>query len=178
MQTRNPLQRRYGKGDLHFITFSCVRHSPLLGTGAARDCFVRILDEVRRRHAFRLIGYVVMPEHVHLLIGEPAKGNPSPAIQVLKQRVSVALHGKKHQHSTISGEHFWQRRFYDFNVYTGKKITEKLHYMHLNPIKRNLATHSRDWPWSSWSHYANGETGLIPIDRWDGPSAGTENPHP
>jgi putative transposase len=146
MQTRNPLQRRYGQGDLHFITFSCVRRSPLLGSAAARDCFVLILDEVRHRHAFRLIGHVVMPEDVHLLISEPAKGNPSPAIQVLKQRVSTALLGKKRQRSAVSDEHFWQRRFYDFNVYTGKKITEKLHYMHLNPIKRNLATHPRDWP--------------------------------
>ena len=178
MRMRNPLKRRYGQGDLHFITFSCVRRRPLLGTAAARDYFVRILDEVRHRYAFRLIGYVVMPEHVHLLISEPAKGNPSPAIQVLKQRVSAALLGKKHQRSADSGKHFWQRRFYDFNVYTGKKITEKLHYMHLNPIKRSLVTHLRDWPWSSWSHYANGETGLILIDRWDGPTVGTENPHP
>ena len=65
---RHPLKRFYGRGDLHFLTFSCHRRQPLLGTPRARDRFVKILDEVRRRHKFRLIGYVVMPEHVHLLL--------------------------------------------------------------------------------------------------------------
>jgi hypothetical protein len=74
--------------------------------------------------------------------------------------------------------HFWLRRFYDFNVYAGKKITEKLTYMHLNPVKRNLVDRPKDWPWGSWSHYANEEPVLILIDRWDRPTPGTENPDP
>jgi hypothetical protein len=65
---RNPLRRRYGRGDPHFVTFSCYCRRLLLGTARARNRFVRILDEVRSRHAFKLIGYVVMPEHVHLLL--------------------------------------------------------------------------------------------------------------
>ena len=85
---RNPLKRHYGQGDLHFITFSCYRRRPLLGTARRRDCFVRILDEVRRRHEFRLVGYVVMPEHVHLLISEEGRKNPSKILQVLKQKVA------------------------------------------------------------------------------------------
>jgi len=121
----------FGQGDLHFITFSCVRRRPLLGTVAARDCFVRILNEVRNRYAFRLIGYVVMPEHVHLLISESGIANPSKAVQVLKQRVSSVLLEKRRSSLRRAEDHFWQRRFYDFNVYTGRKITEKLNYMHL-----------------------------------------------
>jgi len=66
-----------------------------LGTRRSRDRFVRILDEVRTRHAFQLLGYVVMPEHVHLLISEPKKITPSKVLQVLKQKVSRALRGKK-----------------------------------------------------------------------------------
>ncbi|HUL35776.1 MAG TPA: transposase, partial [Candidatus Eisenbacteria bacterium] len=88
---RHPLKRFYGRRDLHFVTFSCYRRRPFLGTARARNRFVRILDEVRLRYAFALIGYVVMPEHVHLLIGEPGTGNPSKVLQVLKQRVSRAL---------------------------------------------------------------------------------------
>jgi putative transposase len=175
---RNPLERRYGHRDLHFITFSCVKRHPLLGTAEARNCFVRILDEVRIRYAFRLVGYVVMPEHVHLLITESVKGNPSVAIQVLKQRVSCALLERTRNGARRAVAHFWQRRFYDFNVYSGKKITEKLNYMHLNPLKRDLVAHLKDWPWSSWSHYANSEFVLIPIDRWDERASGAENPHP
>jgi len=174
---RNPLERRYGKDHLYFITFSCLRRRPLLGAPEARNHFVRALDEVRTRYQFRLIGYVVMPEHVHLLISEPRKGNPSKAIQVLKQRVSVSLlSGEGNCEPTES--HFWYRRFYDFNVYSSVKISEKLNYMHMNPLNRNLVVHPRDWPWSSLSHYAGEGPVLIAIDRWDEPANRAENPHP
>jgi putative transposase len=89
------LQRRYGQGHLHFITFTCYRRLPLLRTVRARNAFVEILAQVRESFGFALVGYVVMPEHVHLLIGEPARGTPSTVIQVLKQRVSRRLRGKR-----------------------------------------------------------------------------------
>jgi REP element-mobilizing transposase RayT len=63
---RNPLRRYYGRGELHFIRFSCYRRGPFLGTRRARDRFLKILDEVRAGYQFRLFGFVVMPEHVHL----------------------------------------------------------------------------------------------------------------
>jgi len=62
---------------------------------------------------------------------------------------------------------FWQRRFYDFNVWTLKKKTEKLGYMHMNPVKRGLVTHPRDWPWSSYSFYEGEGEILIVIDPVD-----------
>jgi len=68
------------------------------------------------------------------------------------------------------------RRFYDFNVWSGDKITEKLDYMHLNPMKRGLVVHPRDWPWSSWLYYTTGVKGLIAIDRWDKASSLSLNP--
>ena len=175
---RNPLRRFYGRGDLHFITFSCYQRRPFLGTARARQCFVKILDQVRARHCFQLIGYVVMPEHVHLLISEPAKGNPSKVLQVLKQKVSRALRPRPRKSSVAQlplpfaaarceAPAFWQRRFYDFNVWSSKKVKEKLEYMHRNPVQRKLVLHPKDWPWSSWSHYAKGEVGLIGIDRME-----------
>jgi putative transposase len=74
--TRN-LKRYYGLGHLYFVTFSCHQRLAFLGTGPARDAFVGALDEVRNECGFALVGYVVMPEHVHLLIGEAKSGNPS-----------------------------------------------------------------------------------------------------
>ena len=167
---RYPLKRFYGRGDLHFVTFSCYQRRPLLGTHDARDGFVKVLDEVRKRHKFQLIGYVVMPEHVHLLMSEPPKGNPSKVLQVLKQKTSGELQKEREWPLALrlpkernEEEHFWQRRFYDFNVYSEKKLKEKLDYMHANPVTRKLVAHPKDWPWSSFSFYAKGE-GLIPID--------------
>src|SRR5882757_7963379 len=123
------LQRHYGRGHLHFLTFSCYRRLPLLKTERARDVFVRELARVRTEYGFSLVGYVVMPEHVHLLISEPNKGTPSTVLQMLKQRVSRKLRKNQRRNSVgqlrlafpgpvESVRSFWQARFYDFNVYT------------------------------------------------------------
>ena len=73
---KHRLERRYGLGHLHFITCSCYRRKPLLRTARARNLFLKILAEARERYDFALIGYVVMPEHIHLLMGEPRRGTP------------------------------------------------------------------------------------------------------
>jgi putative transposase len=170
------LQRITGKGDLHFITFCCYQRRRFLATPEARNLAVRILGEVRNRYDFRLIGYVVMPQHVHLLLGEAGRASPARVVQVYKQRVSRLMHrdialssGEKSldpQQGDQKSLRFWQRRYYDFNVYTAAKVEEKLHYMHANPVKERLAGHPRDWAWSSWSNHFTGE-GMIPIDPWN-----------
>ena len=92
---------------------------------------------------------------------------------MLKQKVSAALRKKKSPAGQLAlrfveneavEKHFWQRRFYDFNVWSEKKLKEKLEYMHANPVMRKLVVHPKDWPWSSFSFYAKGEKGLIRID--------------
>jgi putative transposase len=171
----NRLERRYGLGHLHFVTCSCYRRKPLLGTERARSLFLRILAEVRERYDFALIGYVVMPEHIHLLMGEPRKGTPTTVMQVLKQRVSRALHGRRPRKRRSPGQAclwdeespkkrspFWQRRFYDFNVWSWKKKNEKLNYMHFNPVKRGLVRHPKEWLWSSYAFYWKGITNACP----------------
>jgi len=185
--SRNPLRRLYGRRDLHFVTFSCYRRRPYLGTVRARNRFVKILDEVRCRQGFELAGYVVMPEHVHLLISEPPRGTPSTVLQVLKQRVSRALRGETRNSSgqlalrfdatATEAPAFWQRRYYDFNVWSEKKCREKLRYMHRNPVERKLVAHPQDWPWSSWSFYERAEEGLIRVDVLK-PNKKNQNPHP
>jgi putative transposase len=170
----NKLIRRYGLSHLHFITFTCYQRRPLLRSVRARNAFVHILGQVRDRYGFSLVGYVVMPEHIHLLISEPLKGTPSTVIQVLKQRVSRRLRRKKRtptaqlkltfEVGATSLPRFWQRRFYDFNVWSLKKKIEKLHYMHMNPLKRKLVDHPKDWPWSSFSFYSKSKSPLIRVD--------------
>jgi putative transposase len=169
------LKRYYGKGHLHFITFSCYRRLPLLKAVRARDIFVNELARVRDEAGFDLVGYVVMPEHVHLLMGEPKRGTPSTVLQKLKLRVSRKMRKRRKvrwvgqlplpfEKAGEALRAFWQARFYDFNVYTNGKKTEKLNYMHANPVIRGLVKHPKDWPWSSWSFYRKGEPGLIRID--------------
>ena len=169
------LKRLYGRGHLHFITFSCYRRLPLLKTARARDVFVKELGKIRDEMGFQLVGYVVMPEHVHLLINEPEQGTPSTVLQRLKLRAARKMRERKRSRSAAqlrlpfaeAGEPlraFWQARFYDFNVYTRGKMKEKLNYMHANPVVRGLVEHPKDWPWSSWGFYRTGEAGLVRID--------------
>ena len=170
------LKRYYGWGHLHFLTFSCYHRLPLLETARARNLFVRVLARVRREYDFALVGFVVMPEHVHLLMGEPRKGDPSTVLKMLKQRVSRRLRKKRRAAANsplqmsfaelAGGElrQFWQARFYDFNVYSERKKREKLLYMHANPVTRKLVEHPKDWPWSSFSGYMKKGQGLISID--------------
>ena len=173
------LQRRYGQRHLHFITCNCYRRLLLLRSVRARNLFVEILGEVRRQYQFALVGLVVMQEHFHLLIGEPTVGTPSTVLQVLKQRVSRKLR-QRHRKRVPSAQLplwqvptaaglccFWQRRFYDFNLWSRKKKIEKLHYMHMNPVKRGLVAHPKDWRWSSYASYQRQLDALIEVDFVD-----------
>jgi putative transposase len=97
---------------------------------------------VRRSVELCVYGYVVMPEHVHLLLSEPRQGRLADAIKSLKQGVSRRL--------IDEAEHFWQKRYYDFNVRTEAQFVEKLRYIHRNPVKRGLCAAAEDWEWSSF----------------------------
>jgi putative transposase len=141
----------------HFLTFSCYRRRPLLAEPAAYGVFEHELETVRLRYGFVVAGFVLMPEHVHLLVSEPGIASLAVALQVLKQQTSRRL--KKR------GEvRFWQRRYYDFNVWSEEKRVEKLRYMHRNPVRRGLVEKPEDWPWSSFVHYATGKMGVVEIE--------------
>jgi putative transposase len=154
---------RYQKaGDLHFITFSCYHRQPKLGTPVARAAFERSLEQTRRAYGFCVAGYVVMPEHVHLLLSEPLEKPLSVALQALKQSVARSL-------ALRAPEPFWQSRYYDFNVWSAEKQTEKLKYLHRNPVTRGFVEKPEDWPWSSYRHHATGAEGTVEIESfWTG----------
>ena len=169
------LRRYYGAGYSHFITTSCYQRRPLLASPRNRDLFVRVLEQVRRRYRFVVVGYVVMPEHVHLLLSEPERGNPSVVMQAIKQgfarRMLARLRVKSHTQqlslwaAPLEQGHIWQARFYDFVVFTDKKRVEKLRYMHRNPVKRGLVLEPQQWRWSSFRHYAYDEVGPVLVNE-------------
>ena len=176
---RRYLKRYYGAGDLHFIACSCYRRQPLLGTPRRRDLLLTVLEQVRRRYQFVVAGYVIMPEHIHLLISEPQKKNPSTVMQALKlsfARRVLAQARRRRNPSQASlferaPQHVWQKRFhhsdYDFNVWTEHKRIEKLRYMHRNPVKRGLVASPELWRWSSFRAYFLGETGRVRVNQWE-----------
>ena len=118
--------------------------------------FVEALEQARVKYGLFVVGYVVMPEHVHLLVSEPERHTLATAIKAIKQSVA--------RRQVKTGEHFWQGRYYDFNVGTAQKKVEKLKYIHRNPVHRGLVARPEDWPWSSYHHYATGEAGTVQIE--------------
>jgi REP-associated tyrosine transposase len=163
------LKRYYGEGHLHFITFSCYRRQQFLTTARRRDCFLEVLEHTRQRYHFWVVGYVVMPEHVHLLISESKFADPSTVVRVLKQRVARRLlctRRKRAGQLELFGppRQFWQKRFYDFNVFTAKKRIEKLKYMHRNPVKRGLVPSPELWRWSSFNFYASESVYIVNVE--------------
>jgi len=154
-------------GDLHHLTFSCYHQFPHFVTGATRDLFELALERMRRRYVFVVKGYVVMPEHVHLLVSEPREAPLSGVIKGLK--LSVALRRNERP--------FWQARYYDFNVWTAEKEIEKLRYIHRNPVRRGLVAKPEDWKWSSFRHYATGAEGVVEIEsQWTAFRRGNQLP--
>ena len=121
---------------------------------------------MRIRYHFVIAGYVIMPEHVHLLLSEPETALLSKAIQALKLSVSVQSKPRP----------FWQARYYDFNVYTPQKRSEKIEYMHKNPVKRGLVEDPGQWPWSSYNHYATGHREIVESSQSGQPLPASE-PH-
>jgi len=176
--------RHFEPGELQFITTGTYRRLKLFASDRFRYTFVEVLREVRRETGFLLIGWVLIPEHFHLLIKpEPAEAT-SRFMQELKKRTAqriVSALSEHQQHPwcrrmltgvrlppTVHSDsryRVWQRRFYPFNVYSEKKRLEKLDYMHNNPVLRGLVRAADQWPWSSFRFYYLSDTSLLSMDR-------------
>jgi putative transposase len=168
------LHRFHHSGQSHFITFSCYHRQPNFIHDSVYDLFPICLENMRRRFDLRVYGYVVMPEHVHLLLSEPGQGTLAEAIHYLKLSFTKRLHaaqaivqkresnlGHKHDKEMDKNEmrqeqqgSFWQKRYYDRNVRDARQFSEALRYLHRNPVKRGLVKDAADWKWSSFRHYA------------------------
>ncbi|HWW15266.1 MAG TPA: transposase [Candidatus Dormibacteraeota bacterium] len=164
------LTRFQHSGQSHFVTFCCYHRRCLLTTDESRRIFESALERVRRSFRLQVYGYVVMLEHVHLLLSEPETAPLKPkdglngpqvhtladALKSLKQGVSRRLIG--------DAEHFWQKRYYDSNIRDYPQFVETLRYIHRNPVKAELCERPEDWEWSSFRHYATGCEGRVEIE--------------
>ena len=164
--------RYFGPGQLQFITASTYRRAPLFLSPRLARQLVAVLEEVRAEFGFLLLGWVLMPDHFHLLLKCQPAESPSRIVQQLKQRTAgrilrilraqirhawcrrtlerLRLPATVHDGSSFR---LWQRRFYPYGVYTEKKLLQKLDYMHNNPVKQHLVETPDQWPWSSWRAY-------------------------
>jgi putative transposase len=149
--------KRFQKAEaLHFITFSCFHRLPLLESPGAKDTVEAVMERIRARHQARVYAYVLMPEHVHLLINEPALILLAQFLKVLKQTTSRKLKENR--------ERFWQDRYFDRNIRGEEARSEVIRYIHRNPVKRGLVASPEHYRWSSFAHYATGNRGVVEIE--------------
>ena len=154
------LRRLQQSGQSHFVTFSCHQRRPNFSSPEIYDLFVLCLEDMRRHFFMCIYGYVVMPEHVHLLTNEPPGSTLAEATHFLKLSFTKRL---RYLDGAASGS-FWQKRHYDRNTRDAREFTVKLRYLHRNPVKRGLVKEPADWKWSSFRHYAFREMGVVEIE--------------
>ena len=155
------LHRYHHAGQAHFVTFSCYRREQNFCTAKRYDLFVTCLEDMRCHFGVFVYGYVVMPEHVHLLLSEPKSGTLADVIHWLKLSFAKRLRTLRR---TVDSGPFWQKRYYDRNIRNAHEFTVKLRYLHRNPVKRRLVSEPAEWKWSSFRHYALREIGPVEIE--------------
>jgi len=157
---RRTLKRREVPGHARYLTFSCYHRLPLFQNDRIKQLFVDQLDLTRQRLSLELYAWVVMPEHVHLLVmPDTPTITISHLLRALKRPVAARVLDRWRQLDAAilkrvldaKGQpHFWQPGGgYDRNIFSDEELLEKIDYIHANPVRRGLVDRTTDWPWSS-----------------------------
>ena len=161
-------------GRARFVTFSTHRRMPVLTNDRFRKIVVDSIDHTRQEFRFRMIAYVLMPEHVHLVL-LPNKDTEVGRLvgeikRISSKRIHELLSGQRSDLGRVftvirDGEQrfaFWKRRCYDHNCRSEESVWQKVNYCHNNPVKRGLVPKPEDWVWSSyWSSPSFVDTWLM-----------------
>ncbi len=154
-------------GTARFVTFSCHDRVPSLNQAGAREIVIEELNRARAKYGFLILGYVLMPEHVHLVLYPPAAVKIGLVIGEIKSYSARRYFAKL---PTASGgappkRALWQKRCYDHNCRSPEDVWEKIHYCHNNPVKSGLVLDSSEWRWSSYNWYQGSLDVPLIVDR-------------
>lgn len=162
---------------VHFITTGTFKNLPYFRNEECCQVLLEELEFYSSKFEFTLPGYVIMPDHLHLLlwwdktekyglsvskIMQCIKGAAARRIISLKisgslehllQATSEIVRNNSKSHKRNIKHRLWRRGFYDFNIYTEEKLAEKLNYIHHNPVKAGLVSEPGNYRWSSYKLY-------------------------
>jgi putative transposase len=147
---------------LVFVTTTVADWQPLLRSHEAASIATLTLSESVTHFSGSLVGYVVMPNHVHFLAALPELAQLSRLMQGYKGLSSRRL--REAADTPVSGGSVWMRRFDDLIVISERQFRIKLEYIHNNPVRAGLTSAAVDWPFSSARDWFEGEPGLVPVD--------------
>lgn len=158
-----------GKGELHLITSTCFLHQEKLGLEKHRDLLCQLLEQLRAKFNFKIVGYVILPASFQVLMSEPDTETVEELIQTLRQRYQ-----RRYNTSARSDETAWEKQIGDRHIIGADQIVSCLHAMHQAPVKAGLAMASTDWEWSSALRYAGLPEGVVTVDPASDPRARIE----
>ena len=166
------------EGEAHFVTFSCFQRRPFLSRDRTREYFIAGLERMRRLHHVNIWAYVIMPEHVHLLIYPVyADYDMEKMLATVKLSVSRRALGYLRKHNPAglrqlsTGQVHTPYRFwlagggYDRNTVSFRALKHMIEYTHNNPVRRGLALDAVAWKWSSAQEWAVEGSGPLRLDR-------------
>jgi putative transposase len=176
-------------GDAHFWTVSCYRRLAFFHDNGMKRVVISALWRLRQRFGICMMAYVVMPDHLHVLLYPHRRGDDNciPISQLLLEfKRHIGFFGRarlvdiwKQRGGLWSAPlNQWARgefdkqvilhsRGFDRNIFSESELREKVNYIHKNPITRGLVPAAGDWPWSSFRFFDSGDVSLIPMD-WNG----------
>lgn len=163
----------------HFLTFSCYQRLPLLSKDRTRNWLIESIIVAKEKYQYALWAYVIMPEHVHLLVYPLVENyNISLFLKAIKQSVVRRAKHYLEEHDrnwldklTVKcGSRevfkFWQAGpGYDRNITSKNELLEKIYYMHNNPVRRGLVQTPNEWEWSSARWYMGDRDVVLAIDE-------------
>lgn len=178
-QRRKTVRHYDEPGGIHELTFSCYQRWPLLNNNVCRRYFCEALQQALIQKHYRLYAFVVMPEHVHLIVqGDKQSSTISEFLGAVKRPCSYRIKCwlTEHQHPWlakltiqqrpgITTFRFWQEGpGYDRNLTDAKTLLAAIDYIHLNPVRRGLCQAAKDWQWSSAVWHEQQRQGPVAID--------------
>jgi len=166
---------------IHFLTTSTYNHKAYFQDDDGKLILLLMLDCYRRQKLIKLFGFVIMPDHIHLLIGTGDKNQPGDFMRTYKSSTAdrmiryLKVKKKDINGSVIEGEsgqiiktknRIWQTGYISKDVYTKKFLEQKLDYIHQNPCREpySFFNHPDLYPWSSARFYLTEHPGIIPVD--------------
>ena len=150
-----------------FITFSCFRRMPFMDLKNAKELLIEQLEIARSNKGFKLLGYVIKPEHIHLVIYPELDTKIGILVGMIKMRMAKKFFRLEDSPSTKIPKAFWQERCYDHNCRSVETIREKINYCHNNPVKRGLVESPGSWIWSSYDWYCGNRDVPISVDEFE-----------
>ena len=165
------------KNTFHYLTFVIFQRVSVFADEINCRLFVEALEETREEYAFKLIAYVIMLDHVHLivnpvccdieLVGKTLKGKSAKKIlDRLKISQEAAMLSKLRRASSGKRNHtfsLWQKKVKSVDLWSHKFVLQKMNYIHMNPVRAGLCEHPGKWTWSSYAAYTRNPEIEIPI---------------